>query len=81
MRLVSSRMPSSSVPEVIRALPTNLGDAMEEVVLRVNVWHDDYETARAIVEQVHVALDRATLTLDGGQVARISSHRRFRQTT
>jgi len=44
---------------------TNAGDALDEVTLRVNVWHDDYDAGRAIAEQVKAALDRSDFALSG----------------
>ena len=45
---------------------TNAGDALDEVTLRVNVWHDDYDAGRAITEQVKAAFDRSDFALSGG---------------
>jgi len=48
------------------AFRTNAGDAMDEVTLRINVWHDDYDAGRAILEQVKAAFDRSDFALSGG---------------
>mgnify|MGYP005839736353 CR=1 FL=1 len=48
------------------ALRTNAGDTVDEVTLRVNVWHEAYGAGRAIVEQVRAAFDRAAFELPGG---------------
>lgn len=54
------------------ALRTNAGDALDEVVLRVNVWHDDYDSGRAIVHALKAAFDRADFALaDGVQVVQM----------
>lgn len=45
---------------------TNAGDALGEVTLRINVWHDDYDAGRAIVEQVEATFDRSGFDLSGG---------------
>jgi hypothetical protein len=48
------------------AFRTNAGDALDEVRLRIDVWHDDYDAGRAIVEQVKATFDRGDFALDGG---------------
>jgi hypothetical protein len=48
------------------ALRTSAGDALDEVTLRVNVWHDQYDAGRAIVHQVKAAFDRTDFALAGG---------------
>jgi len=48
------------------AFRTNAGDALDEVTLRVNVWHDDYDAGRAIAEQVKTVFDRSDFALSGG---------------
>jgi hypothetical protein len=66
-------MPYATIEQIESrpTLPTNLGDAVEAVTIRVTLWHDDHAAGHAIAEQVEIALDRATLTLPGGgQVAR-----------
>ena len=45
---------------------TNAGDALDEVTLRINVWHDDYDAGRAIMEQVKATFDRSDFALSGG---------------
>ena len=78
-RVTTGRSSSGGVPyatieriESRPTLPTHLGDAVEEVTLRVKVWHDDHDAGHAIAEQVEIALDRATLTLPGGsRIARL----------
>ena len=47
------------------AFRTNAGDALDEVALRVSVWHDDYDAGRAIVGQVKTAFDRSDFALAG----------------
>lgn len=53
------------------ALPTNRGEAVEDVRLRITVWHDDYDAAHAIADEIHAAMDRCVWTLPGGEMARI----------
>jgi hypothetical protein len=53
------------------ALPTNLGAAVEDVRLRITVWHDDYDAAHAIADEIHNAMDRCVLALPGGETVRI----------
>ena len=48
------------------AFRTNAGDALDEVTLRINVWHDDYNAGRAIVEQIKATFDRSDFALSGG---------------
>ena len=48
------------------AFRTNAGDALDEVSLRIDVWHDDYDAGRAIVHQVKAAFDRSDFELSGG---------------
>ena len=48
------------------AFRTNAGDALDEVTLRINVWHDDYDAGRAIVGQLKAAFDRSDFALSGG---------------
>ncbi len=47
------------------AFRTNAGDALDEVTLRVSVWHDDYDAGRAVVGRVKTAFDRTDFPLDG----------------
>jgi len=46
---------------------TNAGDALDEVALRINVWHDDYDAGRAVVAELKAALDRSDFPLAGGR--------------
>ena len=48
------------------AFRTNAGDALDEVTLRINVWHDDYDAGRAIVRELMAAFDRSDFALAGG---------------
>lgn len=48
------------------AFRTNAGDALDEVTLRINVWHDEYDAGRAIMEQVNATFDRSDFALSGG---------------
>ena len=47
-------------------LRTNAGATLEEVTLRINVWHDDHDAGRDIAEQVEAAFDGADFALSGG---------------
>jgi hypothetical protein len=47
------------------AFRTNAGDALDEVMLRINVWHDDYDAGRAIMEQITATFDRSDFALSG----------------
>ncbi len=42
------------------------GSTIDRVGVRVEVFHDDYDAAAAIMHQVKAAFDRADLTLTGG---------------
>jgi len=48
------------------AFRTNAGDALDEVALRIRVWHDEYDAGRAIVHQIKAAFDRSDFPLAGG---------------
>lgn len=48
------------------AFRANSGEALDEVTVRINVWHDDYDAGRAILEQVKAAFDRSDFALSGG---------------
>jgi hypothetical protein len=48
------------------AFRTNAGDALDEVTVRINVWHDDYDAGRAILGQVKTTFDRSDFALLGG---------------
>ena len=47
------------------AFRTNAGDALDEVGLRIRVWHDEYDAGRAIVHQIKAAFDRSDFPLAG----------------
>ncbi len=46
-------------------LRTSAGDALDEVRLRVNEWHDEYDAGRAVAEEVKAAFDRGSFALSG----------------
>jgi len=46
-------------------LRTNAGDAVDEVTLRISVWHDNYDAGWAVAEQVKAAFDRSAFALSG----------------
>ncbi len=56
------------------AFRTNAGDALDEVALRISVWHGDYNAGRSVVEQMKAAFDRSSFDLSGG--ARVTQMRR-----
>ena len=45
---------------------TNAGDALDDVTLRINVWHGDYDAGRAVVEQAKATFDRSGFPLANG---------------
>lgn len=47
------------------ALSSNSGDSLDEVVLRFDLWHDDHDLGRAIVEQIEIAFHRVDFSLAG----------------
>ena len=47
-------------------LRTSAGDAIEEVSLRINVWHHEHDAGRTLTEAVKTAFDRAAFPLTGG---------------
>ena len=47
-------------------LRTNAGDALDELTLRVCVWHDEYDAGRAVADEVKATFDRSAFTLAGG---------------
>jgi hypothetical protein len=70
-RSFDTSLPYASITRttVRTILRTNSGDALDEVLLEIHVWHDDYDAGREIVQQVNAAMDRADFPLsDGGQV-------------
>jgi hypothetical protein len=52
---------------------TNAG-ALDEVALRIHVWHDDYDRGRSIVDELKATFDRSDFPLTGG--ARVVQMRR-----
>lgn len=68
-RSLDASLPYASIARkaVRTVFRTNAGDALDEVVLEVHVWHDDYDAGRDIVEQVNTAMDRADFALSDGQ--------------
>ena len=61
-------------------LRTNAGDAVDEVTLRITVWHNDHDAGRTIVQKVKAAFDRGSFDLSGGdrvlQMCRTSDNAR-----
>jgi hypothetical protein len=49
-----------------KVLRTNAGD-VDEAILLVHVWHDDYDAGRAIADKVATALDACGFPLSGSQ--------------
>jgi len=62
-----SRVPYATIHrrENRTLLRTNAGDAVDEAVLLIHVWHDDYDVGRAILERVKAAFDRSDFPLAG----------------
>jgi len=56
------------------ALRTNAGNTIEEITLRINLWHDDHDAGRAAAEQIRAAFDHASFDLADG--SRVISMRR-----
>ena len=51
---------------------TNAGDAVDEVRLRIHLWHDDYDAGRTILEAIKAAFDRSSFPLaEGDQVVQM----------
>ncbi len=48
-------------------LRSNAGATLEEVTLRINVWHDDHDAGREIAEAVKATFDGADFTLSSGE--------------
>jgi hypothetical protein len=48
------------------ALRTAAGDAIDEVAVRITIWHGDYDGGSAIVGQVAAAFDHSDFALAGG---------------
>jgi len=46
---------------------TNTGDSLDEVTLRIDVWHDSYDAGLAILEQIQAAFDRSSFSLAGNR--------------
>ena len=46
-------------------LTTNAGDSLEDVTLRIDVWHDRFDEAGAIVGEIRAVFDRAAFPLEG----------------
>jgi hypothetical protein len=44
-------------------LRTNAGATLEEVTLRIEVWHEDHDAGRKIAEEVDAAFDGAVFAL------------------
>ena len=56
-------------------LRTNAGDAIEEVVLRINVWHQEHDAGQTLAEAVKLVFDRSGFPLSGGdRVLRMLRH-------
>lgn len=67
-RSLGDSMPYATIARLKNrtVLRTNAGDALDEVTLRVNVWHDEYDAGRAVAEQVKAAFDRSDFALSDG---------------
>jgi len=54
---------------------TNDGSAMDETRLKIEIWHDSYDSARTIAEQVKTTFDRSEFQLTEND--RVIQIRRF----
>jgi hypothetical protein len=45
---------------------TNAGDALEEVLLAIHVWHDRFDAGQAVAQQVQAVFDRSDFSLSDG---------------
>jgi transposase len=59
------------------ATRTNAGDAIDEVTLRINVWHDSYDAGRVILDQLKASFDWRDFPLAEGR--RVVQMRRDRE--
>jgi hypothetical protein len=73
-RVTTGRTSLSGVPyaTILRQscrtlLRTNAGDSLDEITLRIHVWHDDHDAGRAITDAATAAFDQATFPLDAGR--------------
>lgn len=48
---------------------TNAFDAVDEVLVAIDVWHDDHDAGRALLDEIRVAFDRLAFNLDEGRRA------------
>ena len=48
------------------AFRANSGEALDEVSLRIRIWHDDFDAWRAIAEAAKAAFDRSDFSLSDG---------------
>ena len=46
---------------------SNAGETIEEITLRMNVWHDDYGAARAVVERIRAVFNGVGFALSGAR--------------
>jgi hypothetical protein len=84
-RVTTGRSSQAGVPyaTILRerartALRTNAGDTLEEITLRIHVWHDDYDAGRSALDAVRGTFDRSGFALADG--ARVLQMRRLQET-
>jgi hypothetical protein len=67
-RAIGATLPYATLIPIRRRtrLRTNAASAIEEVTLRIDVWHDDYQAGRAIRDQVKASFDRRSFALADG---------------
>ena len=53
---------------------TNAGDALDEIPLVIQLWHDRFDAGQAIAEEIKAAFDRGQFVLAGGD--RVTDMRR-----
>ncbi|NUQ66145.1 MAG: DUF3168 domain-containing protein [Pirellulales bacterium] len=82
-RLFTGRAHGGSLPyatlvrESSRPVCRTSGGDVEEVALRIYVWHDDYEAGQAIVRRAEAVFGRCSFALgDGGRVSSMRPGRR-----
>ncbi len=48
---------------------TNTGDTLQEITLRMNVWHTDYDAGRSVLDEILAVFDGSSFSLsEGGRV-------------
>lgn len=73
-RVTTGRAMDASLPYATLACPrrrtairTNDGATVDDVTLRIDVWHESYDAGQAIVAAIATAFDRSDFPLAGGR--------------